>query len=132
MSDNAPAPTVWGTFQARDARAMIQFLVALGFVETAVYGDGDRVDHAQLDWPEGGGVFGSHKPDGEWTVEPGGAAFYVVTADPKAVHDKAVAAGAEILREPNTTDYGSTEFALRDPEGNKWSIGTYAGEPRKD
>ncbi len=41
MSENTPAPTVWGTFQARDARAMIDFLVALGFEETAVYGDGD-------------------------------------------------------------------------------------------
>lgn len=132
MSEQAPASTVWGTFQARDARAQIAFLVALGFEETAVYGEGDHVDHAQLDWPEGGGVMmGSHKPDGQWTLPPGSAGFYVVTADPKAVHDKAVAAGAEITREPNTTDYGSTEFALRDPEGNLWSFGTYPGEPRR-
>jgi uncharacterized glyoxalase superfamily protein PhnB len=131
MSDNAPAPTVWGTFQARDARALIEFLVALGFEETVVYGEGDRVDHAQLDWPEGGGIMmGSHKPDGEWSTQPGGSGFYVVTADPQAVHQRAKAAGAEITREPSTTDYGSTEFALRDPEGNKWSFGTYAGEPR--
>jgi uncharacterized glyoxalase superfamily protein PhnB len=132
MSDNAPAPNVWGSFQARDARAMIAFLVDLGFEETVVYADGDRVGHAQLDWPEGGGVMlGSHKPDGEWTLEPGTAGFYVVTADPAAVHGRAVAARAEILREPRSTDYGSTEFALRDPEGNQWSFGTYAGEPRK-
>jgi uncharacterized glyoxalase superfamily protein PhnB len=131
MSDNAPAPTVWGTFQARDARAIIAFLVAVGFEETVVYGEADRVDHAQLSWPEGGGVMlGSHKPEGEWTLEPGSAGFYVVTADPRAVHDRAVAAGAEITREPRTTDYGSTEFGLRDPEGNQWSFGTYAGEPR--
>ena len=131
MSDNAPAPTVWGTFQARDARAMIEFLVALGFEETVVYGEGDRVDHAQLDWPEGGGIMmGSHKPDGEWHTEPGGSGFYVVTADPQAVYQRAKEAGAEITREPSTTDYGSTEFALRDPEGNKWSFGTYPGEPR--
>ena len=131
MTEQAPAPTVWGTFQAHDPRAEIAFLVALGFIETAVYGEGDEVGHAQLDWPEGGGVmFGSHKPGTEWVLEPGTAGFYVVTADPHAVHERAVAAGAEIMREPSTTDYGSTEFALRDPEGNQWSFGTYAGAPR--
>ena len=132
MSDEARAPSVWGTFQAHDARAEIAFLVALGFEETVVYGEGDRVDHAQLDWPEGGGVMmGSHKPGGEWVTEPGTAGFYVVTADPQAVHARAVAAGAQITREVNSTDYGSTEFGLRDPEGNQWSFGTYVGEPRK-
>jgi uncharacterized glyoxalase superfamily protein PhnB len=132
MSENAPAPTVWGSFQAHDARAMIAFLVSLGFEETVVYGEGDRVDHAQLDWPEGGGIMmGSHKPDGEWSTEPGSAGFYVVTADPQAVHDRAESAGAEIVRKINSTDYGSTEFGLRDPEGNQWSFGTYPGEPRK-
>ena len=29
------------------------------------------------------------------------------------------------------TDYGSRDFAVRDPEGNRWSFGTYRGEPRK-
>ena len=131
MTDGAPAPTVWGTLQARDARAMIAFLVAIGFEETVVYGEGDRVDHAQLDWPEGGGVMlGSHKPEGEWTIEPGSAGFYVVTADPKAVHDRAVAAGAEITRELQSPPYGGLEFGLKDPEGNGWFFGSYRGEPR--
>jgi uncharacterized glyoxalase superfamily protein PhnB len=29
-------------------------------------------------------------------------------------------------------DYGSRDFAARDPEGNRWSFGTYRGEPRRD
>jgi len=60
----APAPTVWGALQARDATELIDFLVhTIGFVRTAVYADGDEVAHAQLDWPEGGGVMlGSHTP----------------------------------------------------------------------
>ena len=125
-----PPPTVWGTFQARDARAMIAFLEGIGFEATAVYADGDTVHHAQLDWPEGGGVmFGSHKPEG-WSLTPGGAGFYVVTADPRAVHDRAVAAGAEITRELNEPDYGGWEFGMRDPEGNQWSFGSYPGEAR--
>ena len=131
----SPQPTVWPAFRARDARALIRFLVdAFGFEETAVYGEGDRVDHAQLSWPEGGGVMlGSvrDEPGDAWPAVPGSAACYVVTADPMAVHACAVAAGATIVREPNTTDYGSQEFSVRDPEGNLWSFGTYAGEPRR-
>ncbi len=131
----SPHPTVWPAFRARDARALIRFLVdAFGFEETAVHGEGDRVDHAELSWPEGGGVMlGSVRedPDDAWPAVPGTAACYVVTADPAAVHSRAVAAGAIIVREPATTDYGSTEFAARDPEGNQWSFGTYAGEPRR-
>lgn len=134
MTDhNSPAPTVWGTFQARDARAMIALLTAIGFEATAVYADENEpavVHHAQLDWPEGGGVmFGSHKPEG-WSLPPGGAGFYVVTADPRAVHDRAVAAGAEITRVLNEPSYGGWEFGLRDCEGNQWSFGSYRGEPR--
>jgi len=133
MAHDAPAPTVWGTFQARDALAMIEFLVGLGFERTAVYTDDDDttvVQHAQLDWPEGGGVmFGSHKKPGPgvWSRPPGGAGFYVVTADPRAVHGRAQALGADIILEPAETDYESVQFALADPEGNLWSFGTYQG-----
>jgi uncharacterized glyoxalase superfamily protein PhnB len=128
----APQPTVWPAFRARDARALIRFLVEVfGFEETVVYGEGDLVAHAQLAWPEGGGVMlGSARADADdaWPAVPGTAAVYVVTADPAAVHARAVAAGATVVREPTTSDHG-TEFSVRDPEGNLWSFGTYRGEP---
>ena len=130
-----PQPTVWPAFRARDARALIRFLVdAFGFEETVVHGEGDVVAHAELTWPEGGGVMlGSVREaaDDAWPAVPGTAACYVVTADPAAVHARAVDAGATIVRELSTTDHGSKEFAARDPEGNLWSFGTYAGEPRR-
>jgi uncharacterized glyoxalase superfamily protein PhnB len=135
----APAPQVWPTLRARDARALIRFLAdAFGFEEVVVYGDqpdgsGDTVVHAQLSWPEGGGIMlGSARdtPDDPWPVQPGGAGCYVVTADPDAVHARAVAAGAEITDPLHDTDYGSRDFAACDPEGNRWSFGTYRGEPR--
>jgi uncharacterized glyoxalase superfamily protein PhnB len=128
-----PAPTVWGSLQAQDPLALIEFLVGLGFSATVVYTAEDDpafVQHAQLDWPEGGGVMlGSHKPDQAWSRQPGAAGFYVVTADPRAVHQRATALGARIVREPAETEYESFEFALADPEGNLWSFGTYPGEP---
>jgi len=135
MTDNAPPPQVWPTLRARDARALIRFLVdVLGFEETVVYGEDDRVDHAQLTWPPGGGIMlGSARddPDDPWPVQPGTGAAYVVTDDPDAIHDRAAAAGTEIIRSLEDIDYGSREFAVRDPEGNRWSFGTYRGAPRK-
>jgi len=128
----APAPTVWPTFQATDAPALLDFLVgAFGFIATAVYTDGDRIAHAQLDWPEGGGVmFGSSQPDALWSLPPGTAGMYVVAADVDAVHRRALDAGAEIVRPLSDTDYGGREFVARDPEGNLWSFGSYRGEAR--
>jgi uncharacterized glyoxalase superfamily protein PhnB len=128
-------PTVWPTLRARDARALIAFLVgAFGFEETAVFGDGDRVDHAQLSWPLGGGVMlgsaGDRGTDDEWSRLPGTAGVYVVADDVEGLHARAAAAGATPLYGPRDTDYGSREVAFADPEGNLWSFGTYRGEPR--
>jgi uncharacterized glyoxalase superfamily protein PhnB len=55
----------------------------------------------------------------------GPVVVYVVVDDPDALHDRAVAAGAEIVRGLTDQDYGSREFAARDPHGNVWSFGTY-------
>ena len=136
MTDNTPPPQVWPTLRARDARGLIRFLVeAFGFEETVVYGDGERVDHAQLSWPPGGGIMlGSARDadeDDRWPIQPGSFGAYVVTDEPDALFARASAAGAEILDPPHDTDYGSRDFAARDPEGNRWSFGTYRGEPRK-
>jgi uncharacterized glyoxalase superfamily protein PhnB len=129
-----PAPQVWPTLRASDARKLIAFLVeAFGFVEVAVHGEGDRVDHAELAWPPGGAIMlGSARdePGDVWALRPGTAGMYAVTDDPDALYARAVAAGAEVLRELTDTDYGSREFAVRDIEGNHWSFGTYRGEPR--
>ena len=132
-----PEPQVWPSLRARDARALIRFLVdAFGFEETVVYGEGSQVDHAQLSWPPGGGIMlGSARPDDVSNevsaMAPGTFGAYVVTDEPDALYARAKAAGAGIIREPHDTDYGSRDFAARDPEGNHWSFGTYRGEPRK-
>ncbi|HEY1319572.1 MAG TPA: VOC family protein [Streptosporangiaceae bacterium] len=135
-NNDTPAPQVWPTLRARDARGLIKFLVeAFGFEETVVYGEGDRVDHAQLSWPPGGGIMlGSVREQSEedsWPLQPGTFGAYVVTGDPDTLFDRAKAAGAEITKDLHGTDYGSRGFEARDPEGNRWSFGTYRGEPRK-
>jgi len=131
-SGNTPAPTVWPTLQAKDANALIDFLVdTVGFRRTAVYADGDQVAHAQLDWPEGGGIMlGSHKEDSYWSMEPGMAGTYVVTDDPDGLYERLRAKGVDMVRHIEDQDYGNRDFIIRDPEGNLWSFGLYRGQPR--
>jgi uncharacterized glyoxalase superfamily protein PhnB len=133
MSDNTP--TVWPVLTYSDARAAIKFLVdAFGFEERAVYASEDDpsiVQHAEMRWPQGGGImFGSagkdDSPFGKRT--PGNDSVYVVCDDPDGLFARATGAGAEVVRGLVDEDYGSRGFTVRDPEGNLWSFGTYAGE----
>ncbi len=128
-----PPPNVWPTLRANDARGLIKFLTeVVGFQATAVYADGDIVHHAELAWPPGGGVMlGSARPDDPAAVTgPGHFSAYVVTDDPDALHARVVQYEAKVVAELHDTDYGSRDFSIEDPEGNRWSFGTYAGAPR--
>lgn len=133
----APPAQVWPTLRARDARTLVRFLVeAFGFEETVVYGSESRVEHAELAWPLGGGVMLGSVPEDpamadSWPLRPGTFGAYVVTDEPDALFQRAVAAGATVLRDLHDTDYGSRDFAVKDPEGNLWSFGTYRGAPRR-
>lgn len=129
-----PAPGVWPCLSYLDAPEAVRFLVeAFGFQETLVVPGGDdrQVHHAELVWPEGGGVMlGSHVAGDvdEFASRPvGGASLYVVTDDPGRLYSRATGAGAEVVREMREEDYGSLGFSVRDPEGNIWSFGTYRG-----
>lgn len=126
----ATNPSVWLTLQAHDAPKLIDYYVdTFGFAVTARYGDGDTVDHAQLNWPEGTGglMMGRYKPGNDWCREPGTAGGYVVTSDPDGLYQRVLDRQAEVIRPLTDTDYGAREFTVRDPEGNLWSFGNYAG-----
>jgi len=132
----APAMTVWPCLNYRDARGAIDFLVrAFGFVSTATYaseGDESVIEHAELIWPEGGGVMlgTADRSENPFSQLPTScASVYVVTQHPDALFERAMAAGAELVRGLIDEDYGSRGFSVRDPEGNIWSFGTYRGHP---
>jgi uncharacterized glyoxalase superfamily protein PhnB len=57
---------IWPCINYRDAPAVIEFLtVAFGFVVNVAHRTGDHVEHAELLFPEGGGVMlGSASSDG--------------------------------------------------------------------
>ena len=134
--------TVWPCFAYTDARAAIRFLVdTLGFVEAEVYGTDDRVDHAALHWPYGGGVMlGSTGRESPLDRHADSGTVYLVLPDDAtvdALYEKVLAsAGAEdpavrasVTVELRDEDYGSHGFTCRDPHGVYWSIGTY--RPRR-
>lgn len=134
MSDR-PETAVWPIVQYQDARAALRFLAdGFGFEITEVHpADPDEgpVQHAVAKWRLGGGVMLSSADTGDALFKDnppvGGQSVYVVTDEPDALHDRAVAAGAEILRPLRDEDYGSRGFTAADPEGNLWSFGTYSG-----
>lgn len=141
-ADNPPAPSasgggIWAALNYADAEAGIKFCVdVLGF-ETQIVVPGEspgEVVHSQLQWPEGGIVqaASANREGNEFSARPiGTESLYVITADPMAVHARCVAAGVDIVLEPSSPDYdapGGINFTIRDPEGNLWSFGTYAGE----
>jgi uncharacterized glyoxalase superfamily protein PhnB len=114
------------TFRYDDARAAIRFLQdAFGFEEHAVYEEDGVVHHAELRLGDAYIMLGERR-SGNADFPGQATTTYVVVADPDAHHDRAVAAGAEIVRELADQDYGSREYAAKDPGGNVWSFGTYA------
>jgi uncharacterized glyoxalase superfamily protein PhnB len=137
IDPTVPAPTVWACLSYRHAKEAIRFLVdAFGFEERLVVPGEDHDDparevaHAELVWPQGGGVMlGSAVDTGdEFASRPTGAgSTYCVCDDPDGLLARARAAGAELVRDIRDEDYGSRGFTVRDPEGNLWSFGTYRG-----
>jgi uncharacterized glyoxalase superfamily protein PhnB len=121
--------SIYPAVRYNDARAAIAWLTsALGFEENVVYpGEGESIAHAQLQL--GGDIVMLGSATGAT------AGIYIALESPAAIdaaYARAKAAGAEVTREIEETDYGSREFSVCDPEGRLWSFGTYrpqAGTP---
>lgn len=114
------------TLRYQDAKAAIDFLErAFGFERKAVMENEDgTIGHAELTHGAGMVMIGS-AGIGDPQFETGHTSIYVVVSDPDALHERALAAGADVSRGLTDMDYGSREFSARDPEGNVWSFGTY-------
>jgi len=135
MSNELNNPGVWPAILYADAEAARVFLTEVfGFTETlTVRGDDGRtIVHAELKWPEGGGVMYGTRDAGNASAsgipQPSGISWLcVATEDPDAVYRRAVAAGAKVVQEPYDADYGAHNVAIADTEGNVWTFGTYKG-----
>ena len=120
------------TLRYDDPKSAIDFLVtALGFREkhVATAEDG-TIGHAEVAWgaadDEGVVMLGARTQGSPF--DTGRACTYLAVApgvevDP--LFDRAVATGATVVYELVDQPYGSREFAVADPEGNVWCVGTY-------
>lgn len=132
---NESRSTVIPALRYRNAAAAIDWLCQVfGFERKAVYeGPNGAIGHAELVLNGGMIMLGSVKddelaagfksPDELGGTETG--SLYLVVADADAAHARAVATGARVIRPLKDTPYGSREFAVKDPEGHSWSVGTY-------
>ena len=120
-------PTVIPALRYDDAPAALAWLTGvLGMEENLVVpGDDRTIAHAQLLWEGGMVMVGSAVPD---DPDAGPAWTYLITDDVDGHHDRAVAAGAEIVQELVDQDYGGRGYTARDPGGNLWSVGSYRPE----
>jgi uncharacterized glyoxalase superfamily protein PhnB len=121
--------SIYPTLRYDDARTAIAYLTGtLGLVEQHVStGDDGAVAHAELSFGDGVVMLGTRRA-GQDAFDTGRAVLYLALDSADAVdahHDRAVAAGAEVVLELVDQPYGSREYAVRDPEGNIWSIGSY-------
>jgi uncharacterized glyoxalase superfamily protein PhnB len=119
--------TVFPCITFRDAAASIDYLErAVGAERVAVYQDDEgRVTHAEIRIGESMFMCGDQRT-GSKATPPGVSIVYVVVPDADAAYERAKAAGAEVT-EPVEQSYGSRDITVTDPDGNRWSLGTYAG-----
>ncbi|SDS60151.1 Uncharacterized conserved protein PhnB, glyoxalase superfamily [Friedmanniella luteola] len=117
----------------QDPAAAVAWLVrAFGFEVTAQHGPREgAVDHAELRLGDAvvmvqaaaAGQAASPVVDGASSRAP-----VLCLEDEAAVDDlyvRAVAAGATVLRGPETTAWGNHRFEVLDLEGHQWSVGSY-------
>lgn len=128
MSDH----NIWPSVTANDAMGLRAWLATVGFTDGVCvrHDDGIGVRHSEMLWPEGGRVMvHSTCDDPMFATEPGGTSVYVVVDDPDAVWQRAARLdpAPPVLRPMRDEDYGSRGFSIADPEGNRWSFGTYGG-----
>jgi uncharacterized glyoxalase superfamily protein PhnB len=138
---HAEAPRLYPTLRCHDAEAMITWLTGiLGFTERVTYrNDAGVVHHAELAFGPSILMLGQERDDAYNALVGDRAgrrtdSLYVAVDDPDSLHLRVAASGATIEMPLHDTDYGSRDFACRDPEGNLWAFGTYrpsADQPGK-
>ena len=114
----------------RDPKAALEWLEkAFGFEPTMVIlGDDGSLMHSEMRFGDGRIMVGS-----EWSADHSSPAniggkntqtvHVQLEADIDGHCERARAAGAEILMEPETQFYGDRTYRARDPDGHIWTFG---------
>jgi uncharacterized glyoxalase superfamily protein PhnB len=129
MSETNKRPTLGTALACKDPRAELEWLEkALGFEPTMIIEDEQgNVVHSEMSLGTGYIMVG-----GEW-AENIKAPSSVGGVNTQTIHiqietdidahcEKARAAGAKIVQEPETQFYGDRSYRAVDPEGHMWSV----------
>jgi uncharacterized glyoxalase superfamily protein PhnB len=119
-------PSIWPGLCVRDVTASAAWLDrALGFPRGLVVPDEiGAIAHAELALGSNVVMLGPDRPpDHEWADARQVA--YLRATDPDAHFATASAAGATVVRKPETSRYGARSYAVRDPEGFLWWVSNY-------
>jgi uncharacterized glyoxalase superfamily protein PhnB len=127
--------TIIPCLRYRDATAAIEWLCKVfGFEKNLVCPGADgTIMHAQLTFGNGMIMLGSlnDTPWGRLIKQPDEIGDCetqspcVIVTDPDAIYDRSKAAGAEIVVDIKSEEYGGRGFACRDLEGHLWYFGNY-------
>ena len=106
-----------------NAGELLQFVkAAFGAIETYSHkGPDGKIGHAEIKIGDSKLMVG--QAHGE--LKPMPAQLYLYVTDCDTVYKKAVAAGAQSVREPENQFYGDRHGAVKDPNGNVWWIATH-------
>ncbi|MGY1711459.1 VOC family protein [Geodermatophilus sp. SYSU D00758] len=115
----------------RDARAALDWLAAVGFTEVRRQETPDgQVLHAEVRW--GDAVLmvagdGTATGDGADAAvrPPATCGLYLRVQDVDGTFERAVAAGARPVVEPERTIWHTRRAQVVDPGGQEWTFGTY-------
>lgn len=132
MSSEYRSPSdIYPSVTYNDAPAAIDWLCkSFGFVKRFVVpGEDGRIEHSELSLGTGVVMVGSAKPE-LGRLSPLGMpgvcqALNVFVEDPDAHYAVAVAAGAKVIRELRTEEYGARGYEVLDPEHHVWYFGNY-------
>jgi uncharacterized glyoxalase superfamily protein PhnB len=123
-------PSLSSSLCYRDPKAALEWLeTAFGFEPTmAILGEDGALMHSQMRFGDGMIMVGN-----EWSADHSSPAniggkntqtiHVQLDADIGGHCERARAAGAEILQEPETQPYGDRTYRARDPEGHIWTFG---------
>jgi uncharacterized glyoxalase superfamily protein PhnB len=120
---------IYPVLKYEDGNGALEFLErAFGFERLNVFeGENGGIAHAELRFGDEVVMFSSAgEGDPRYNQGVGRTTVYLVVDEVDSHFKRAREAGAEVMMEPTDQDYGSRDFAVRDPEGNIWAFGTYA------
>jgi uncharacterized glyoxalase superfamily protein PhnB len=106
-----------------DGEAAIEFATrAFGFREFDRQTGAAGGLHAELETPEGGRIYLGQPPRDFRNPSVVGRTshVYVLVDEVDAHFERAKAAGAEIIEEPNDLPFGQRRYGCADPQGHEW------------